>query len=112
MDISIAALASLAARVATMPSLDLSSNDPVTLPPNYKCTGATSQIQSLLQIQNLSRSFEAWYFASAGDAFTKNGRIAAGATDPIQWVWNFQGAELVIANVSPLEASMKITLIG
>ncbi len=101
---------SLAALVG-MPSLVLSSNDPITVPPNSKCTAQTTQAASFLQIENLSQSFTLLYFVTAGTVLTQSGSIPAGG-GPLQWTDNFNGAELVVANVSTMAASMEVTLIS
>jgi hypothetical protein len=102
-------LASLIARVATMQSLTLSSNDALTVQPGNKAVGPTTQTPSLLQIENLSQSFTVSYFVSDG-IDPKSGSIAVGS-QPFQWVKNFNGATLTIANVSVTDAPMQVTLI-
>lgn len=103
--------APLLASLEVMPNLELSSNDPITVPPNFKCKAQTTQTSSFLQIVNLSESFTLLYFVTAGSVLTQNGSISPGGA-PSQWVMNFNGAELVVANVSTMNASMQVTLIS
>src|SRR4051794_23162866 len=80
--------APLLASLEGMPSLELSSNDPITVPPNFNCKAQTTQTSSFLQIVNLSQSFTLRYFVTAGTVLTQNGSISPGG-DPSQWVTNF-----------------------
>jgi hypothetical protein len=102
-------LASLISRVANMPGLVISPDNPVTVPPGYKVTSRTTQTSSLLQIENLSQSFTVLYFASDG-AHANTGSLTVGSA-PYEWNKNFNGAVIVAANVSVNNASMQVTLI-
>ena len=106
--------ASLIATLEQMQNLTLSPNNPITVPPKHKCSGPTSQAISYLQIENLSQEFTLMYFVTAGSVLTQTGSILAGINpgNPAKWVKNFDGAELIAANVSDMNASMLVTLVS
>ncbi len=93
-------------------TLELESNQPLIVPPDHKAVGRTTQTQSFLQLENLSVDNTLRYFVEGGQALTRAGEIPANDSTPKHWVKNFNGAQLVVANVSTRAANMKVTLIS
>ncbi len=91
--------------------LELSYNHPLEVPPNFSAIcPQTSQASSVLQIENLSTSNVLSYYVNAGGGFDKTGTIPANDATPKTWVHNFNGAKLVVTNISTRNASALVTL--
>jgi hypothetical protein len=97
--------------VETQGNLDLSYNNPVTVPTNWSAVCAvTTQATSILQVQNLSTSNVASFFVNAGGTPLPVINIQANDRQPYQLPQNFNGAKLVVTNISTSTADILVTL--
>ncbi len=104
-------MSTASATKAAAAGLQLQYNQPLTVAENFSAVcDPTTQATSILQIENLSTSNTLSYFINAGSALTKSGVISPNNSTPDVYDVNFNGAKLVVTNISTRDASALVTL--
>ena len=94
-------------------NLTLEYDTPLKVPQNFAGVAKkTTQVNSNLNIQNLSAEFTATVFISPNPDSNTNGiyHIPANDPQPLRFIHNWNGSQLKIANISSEAATVLVTL--
>ena len=96
--------------VEIQPTLKLEYNFPIDVPPNFSAVcNKTTQAKSILQVENLSTSYVASFYADS-KGLNHLGTLSANDPSPWQDVQDFGGSKLEVANLSTRDATIRVTL--
>lgn len=93
-------------------SLGLKYNHPLNVPQNFSAVcPKTTQNNSIVQVQNLSATFDLTFYIDPAPA-SGSSLVTIKANDPTPWrnVQNYNGAKLLISNISQEAATARVTL--
>lgn len=100
-------------KFSVIAELELEYNVPLNLPQYLSARGKTNQNLSLLKIQNLSATFDLEVFIVPDPTgSTQPHRIPSNDRTPLQFVYNWDGAELQVTNASHEAATAQLALIS